>query len=74
MMCTKNNTNIIFTYYLLLAIGIVVYFPAVAPPDAYAGDVFDRRVDNKIAILVAVVDERKSLLPPSVWSSSFRKS
>ena len=50
----------------------MVYFPAVAPPDAYAGDVFDRRVGNRIAILVAVVDERKSLLPPSVWSSSFR--
>ena len=60
--------------------GIVVYFPAVAPPDAYARRGNDDSVpppnspeenNNDIdAVDVVVIDDRRSLLPMSIASSS----
>ena len=43
--------------------GIVVYFPAVAPPDAYAGLLADKRGSSVMAVVVtvAVVARKKCL-------------
>ncbi len=43
--------------------GMVVYFPAVAPPDAYAGLLADKRGSSVVAVAVAVaVVARKKCL------------
>jgi len=42
--------------------GMVVYFPAVAPPDAYAGRIGDKMGRSATAVVAAVVDDMKKCL------------
>jgi hypothetical protein len=46
--------------------GIVVYFPAVAPPEAYAG-LIDIERGSRVAVAAVIVDARKKFLRVDVF-------